>query len=219
MVQLSTDMQLIKAVCTALSTKSNVSNSQHKTQKRTIVTTFYGRSQQRDCVCQWSCTSSPSAEDFFSERISHFARCTEHLAQTLTSSHAWPSDIVCTAALCCSSSSCRSSFSPFSAFSLRSNTRLFLCFSCHSLWTGRDLVPMSARFSADVHAPTMTTPRFTNCCSQRTFVDGCRMVPTPSRLHMPRAAALSSKSSVRSSGPMSNKTSRINIVSLVADAA
>ena len=29
----------------------------------------------------------------------------------------------------------------------------------------------SARFSDDAHAPTVTTPRFTNCCSQRTFVD------------------------------------------------
>ena len=30
-------------------------------------------------------------------------------------------------------------------------------------------VPKSARFSADVHAPTVTTPRFTNCCSQKYF--------------------------------------------------
>ena len=30
----------------------------------------------------------------------------------------------------------------------------------------------------------MTTPRFTNCSSHRSFVDMWRMIPTPSRLHM-----------------------------------
>ena len=34
-----------------------------------------------------------------------------------------------------------------------------------------DFVPEPARFPADEHAATMTTPRFTNCCSQRTFVE------------------------------------------------
>ena len=65
----------------------------------------------------------------------------------------------------------------------------------------------------------MTTPRFANSCSQRTCVDKWRMVPTPSRLHLPRAAALSNKNSVRTSNPVNNKTSRINIASLVVDAA
>ena len=46
----------------------------------------------------------------------------------------------------------------------------------------------------------MTTPRFTNW-QPKNFCDKCRMVPTPSRRHMPRAAALSSKSSVRTSSP------------------
>ena len=99
------------------------------------------------------------------------------------------------------------------------NTRPFHCLSCRSLWTGSDFVPKSARFSADVHAPTMTTPRFIYCWSERTFVGRCRMVPTPSRLHVPRAAALPSKSSVGTSSPKNNKTSRINVVSQVADAA
>ena len=37
----------------------NVLDSQHQKPKRTILTTFYGRSQQRDCVCQRPCTSGP----------------------------------------------------------------------------------------------------------------------------------------------------------------
>ena len=45
------------------------------------------------------------------------------------------------------------------------------------------------------------------------------MVPTLSLPHIPGAAALSSKSSVRTSSSMNNKTSRINIASLVADAS
>ena len=45
------------------------------------------------------------------------------------------------------------------------------------------------------------------------------MVPTPSRRHMPRTAASSSRSSVRNSSPMNNKTSRTHLVSLAADAA
>ena len=108
---------------------------------------------------------------------------------------------ICTAAPCYSFSSCPSLFvatHPLS-FSLRSNTRPFHCLSCRSPWAGTVLVPKSARFSADAPAPTVTTPRFTNCFSQRTFVDKWRMVPTPSRLHMPHTTTLSSKGSVRTS--------------------
>ena len=45
------------------------------------------------------------------------------------------------------------------------------------------------------------------------------MVPTLSLPHIPGAAALSSKSSVRTPSSVNNKTSRINIASLVADAS
>ena len=76
---------------------SNVLDSQHQKPKRTILTTFYGRSQQRDCVCQRPCSSGPhihlcdhdsshflrvplsTAPPVFSERVSHLSHCTEHL--------------------------------------------------------------------------------------------------------------------------------------------
>ena len=56
------------------------------------------------------------------------------------------------------------------------------------------------------NTPTVITPRFTNCCSQRTFVGKWRSVPTPSRLQMPRTTAVSSRCSVRTSKPMNSKT-------------
>ena len=115
------------------------------------------------------------------------------------------SEVVCASAVRCSSSSCPSPLSHLSTrFHFGPPPGRSMASAARS-----DFVSKSARFSADVHAPTMNIPRFTNCCSQRTFVDKCRMVPTPSRLHMPRAAALSSKSSVRTSSPMNNWTSRI----------
>ena len=77
--------------------------------------------------------------------------------------------------------------------------------SCRSLWPGSDFVHECVWISVDVHAPTMTTPRVTNCCSHRTFIDKCRMVPTPSRPHVPRAAAMSCKSAVRISNSMEKR--------------
>ena len=50
--------------------------------------------------------------------------------------------------------------------------------TCSLHWES-GMFPESARFSADVHAPTTTIPRFTNCCGHRTSVDRCRMVQTP----------------------------------------
>ena len=164
MVQLSTEVQLIKPVCTSVSTTSNI-----KHLKR-----FIGRSQQRNCVCQQSRTSRPLLHlcdhDSTHFPVSHCApldrletcsgsvSVTSHIATSIwprypfrptNSPHLIPqspcpgSEIVCTAALRCSSSSCPSSFSPFTAFSLRSNTKPLHCLSCRSLWTGGDFVPKS----------------------------------------------------------------------------
>ena len=128
-------------------------------------------------------------------------------------------EIVCTAAPRCRVSFCPSSPSPFAEVSVPSNARPFHCLSYRSLWIGSDFVPRSARFSADVHALSMTIPRFTSCRSRRTFVDKRRIVPTPSRLQIPRAAALFSRSPVRTSSLMNNKTSQINIASVVTETA
>ena len=88
---------------------SNVLDSQHQKPKRTILTTFYGRSQQRDCVCQRPCSSGPHihlcdhdsshflsvplspAPPVFSERVSHLSHCTGHLTKIRTSSNEQPS--------------------------------------------------------------------------------------------------------------------------------
>ena len=91
-------------------------------------------------------------------------------------------EIVRTAAPRSPVSFCPSSPSPFAEVSVPSNARPFNCLSCRSLWIGSDFVPRSARFSADVHALTLTIPHFTNCCGQRTFVDKWRIVLGPSRL-------------------------------------
>ena len=97
-------LRCMSSSLSALSTRSNVLDSQHQHPKRSIVTTFYGRSHQRDCVCQQPCTSRPllhlydhdsshfpmsllsSSPAVFSERVSHFSRCTEPLVQIVTSS-------------------------------------------------------------------------------------------------------------------------------------
>ena len=92
MVQLSNEVQLIKVVCIALSTTSNVLDSQHKKQKKIHLYHFLWRSQQRDRVCRQPCTCRPltcvtttqaifrvplsPAPAVFSERVSHFAHCT-----------------------------------------------------------------------------------------------------------------------------------------------
>ena len=120
------------------------------------------------------------------ERVSHFvtlhrASVSRYSALTRFScaSRSPPSpcpglEIVCTAAPRCPVSFCPSSPSPFAEVSVPSNARPFNCLGCRSLWIGSDFVlNRSARFSADVHALTMTIPRFTNCCGQRTFVDKC----------------------------------------------
>ena len=171
--------------------QSNVSDSQHQKPKRFIITTFFGdhskgtafANNRAQVFRSHTCVTTlkpflrvplSSATTVFSERLSH---CTGPPDQILTSSHELPSlgiqvcpgllrqlaqglEIVGAAAPCCPFSSCPSSFSPFAKFSFRSNTR-----------TGNDFVPKSARISADVHAPTVTTPRFNNCCSQTTSVD------------------------------------------------
>ena len=176
-------------------------------------------------VCFWHCDGSMRCQcETVSTlaRICNYIRCAgAHLcpdtrlnsrtALTRFSCASWspPSpcsglEIVCTAAPRCPVSFCPSSPSPFAEVSVSSNARPFHCLSCRSLWMGSDFVPRSARFSADVHALTMTIPRFTNCCGQRTFVDKWRFVPTPSRLQIPRAATLS-RSSVRTSNPTNKK--------------
>ena len=75
------------------------------------------------------------------------------------------------------------------------------------------LSPSLRDFSADEHAPTVTTPRFTNCCGQRTFVDPhLHVCICHERPHYPERV-------VRISSPVNNKTSRINMALLAADAA
>ena len=232
MVQLSTVCSF-EAVCTACSfdQKQRVGITTSKNLKRSTATTFDGRPQPKECVCQQPCTSRPlihlnehesihffrvplgparSAEDVFSERVSHFAHCTEpsgpdtHFVPRIALT-AFPSpsrtppspcprsEIVCTAALRCSSSSCPSSFLPLHRvfhFGPTQNRSI-------ALRTGSDHIPKTAPFSGDAHAPTMATPR------------------SPSAV----ANELSLTSSVQTSSPIYIKTSRINIVSLVADAA
>ena len=116
-------------------------------------------------------------------------------------------EIVRTAALRCSFSSCPSSFSPDTKFSFGSNSRPLHCLSCCSLlWTGSDIVRKSARCHADVHAP--------NCCSQRTFVGQCRVVLKPSRRYMQLAPRTVQQEFGSNFHSLMNKTSRINIVSM-----
>ena len=97
MVWLSTEVQLIKAVCTAQEQRVGFTTSRTKKNHRNLF--FSGRSQQRDCVRQQPCSSRPlihlcdhdsshflrvplSAEPpVFSERVSHLSHCTSHLTR------------------------------------------------------------------------------------------------------------------------------------------
>ena len=103
MVQLSTEVQLIQAVCAALSTKSNVLDSLcPKTSKHSIVNAvvddhkFCFASNRAQVVRSYTCVTpsqatflSPdrAAQDVFGEHVGQFSQCIEHLAQKLTSSH------------------------------------------------------------------------------------------------------------------------------------
>ena len=107
MVQLMTGAHLMKAVCAALSTRSNVLDSQHQKPKKIHRNHFCGDYNKNDCVRQQPCTSRPlihlcgqeplsrvrlsPVPAVFSERVSHFAHRTEDLAQVLTSFHEQPS--------------------------------------------------------------------------------------------------------------------------------
>ena len=247
MVQLSTEVQLIKAVCTAEmqrvgfrqktepkivllcdiirkcyrgSTYRNYSGDHNKG----IACRYVVDSIRAQVVRSYTCVTTTQAifpyplipaQLHIIERVSHLS----HLHRASVSRYSalakfscdfrsppspcpvW--EIVCTAAPRCPVSFCPSSPSPFAEVSVPSDARLFNCPICRSMWIGSDFVPMSARFSADVHALTMTIPYFTNCCGQRTLVDKWRSVLTPSRLQT-RAAALS-KSSVRTSNSMNKK--------------
>ena len=100
-----------------------------------------------------------------------------------------------------SPSSCSVSFSPSAPLSLLISASPCHSHSCRSHWTGHDFVRRSAWFSVEMHTPAVITPRPVNCCSQKTFVDKCRLGPTPLLRQIPRAA-LSSKSSKSCSLPL-----------------
>ena len=173
------------------------------------------------CPCPTEPRSS-GCRCFQRESVSYLAQCTEHLGQMLNFATLTKHPMRQRLLRLLVQDQRLFALQLFAAhlrFVLRCNTWPLHCLSCRSLWTGGDFVSKSARFPGDVHVPTMTSPGFTNCCSQRTCVDKCRMVQAPSHRHKSRAAALSSNSSVRTSSPMNNKTARINSVSQVADAA
>ena len=154
MVQLSTKVHLIKAVRFALSPNSNVLGSHpsyfigdHRKEiafasyrsqvvrPYTSVTTtqaiFPCPTEPTSTCLQRACQSRPTMHRA-SGPDTHFL---PRMAITKFSgvSPCPGAEIVCTAALRCSSSSGSSSFSPITAFSLRSNTKLVHYLSCRSL--------------------------------------------------------------------------------------
>ena len=122
--------------------------------KKNIVTTFCGRSQQRDCVGEQPCTSRPlqlpSVSVSATCRIAPSTRPTYSLRPT-NSPHQVPQCV-------------QDSSVTFALQLLAAHSRLVhpLCHRSPSFSLRSNTPPKSARFSADLHPPNVTSLRLTN---------------------------------------------------------